>query len=445
MRRLLPAPSARTLGLAAALVAATAWGTPPARAGDGPALGGFVSGFAFQELADPWELDRVGTRLQFAVRGASGAHVRYFGAVDFELDSRLLDRDQPMSRGQGLDVYPVEAWVLLSWGDWDLKLGQQFIFWGRTTWVNPTDVITPWDYPDMSSQIEDYRLAPVAARLQWYATDALALDLVWVPLFRASRLGPTAPSNIAGIPVQEIDPGLPSPRADHSEVGLRLTHSVSSWALDWSVSAFRGYEKMPSFILQPVFASDPPAGPPTSFTWQRRYDPLWMLGADLSKALGPVVFNAEAALKLGEDADGTDPHVRNHRVEAVAGLTWSPLDDLSLGAQYALTALLGYDAAAESRALAGGGPPPPFVPEALAHSLTLNLRADLTDTLHAQLTGVFSVTYVDFFVLAFVSWDAADAVSLSLGAVGFGGEDEHTPLAAQASNSRLFAEVKAAF
>lgn len=444
MSERLSLPAARAAGLALAFAGVILGGAAPVHA-QGPALGGFVSGFAFQELAAPWELDRVGTRLQLAVRGASGTHVSYYGAVDLELDSRLLDRSEPLRRGQGLDVYPVEAWVLLSWGDVDLKLGQQFIFWGRTTWVNPTDVITPWDYPDMSSQIEDYRLAPAAARLQWYATDALSLDLVWVPVFRASRLGVTAPSAVAGVPVTELSPALPSPRPDHGEVGLRLTHSVSSWALDWSVSAFRGYEKMPSFVLTPAFATSPPTGPPTSFTWQRRYDPMWMFGADLSKALGPVVLNAEAALKLGEDGRGTDPHVRNHRVEAVAGVVWSPLDDLSLGVQYALTALLGYDAAAESQALAGGGPPPPFVQEAVDHSVTLNVRADLTDTLHAQLTGVFSATYVDFFALAFVTWDLADAVSLSLGAVGFGGQDEHTPLAAQRANSRLFAEVKASF
>ena len=85
------------------------------------ALEGHVKTFLFQELADPWELDRVGTRLQLAARGHTGESVSYYGAVDFELDSRLLVEDQPLTRGEGLDVFPVEAWVHLTAGPVELR------------------------------------------------------------------------------------------------------------------------------------------------------------------------------------------------------------------------------------------------------------------------------------------------------------------------------------
>ena len=410
-------------------------------------IGGHLKAFWFQQLAEPYELDRVGARLQLSASGGVGSLVSYFGAVDFELDSRLFETDQPATRGEGFDIYPVELWIQLSAGPIELKVGQQYIFWGKGAWVSPTDVLTPWNYPDMASEIEDYRTAPLATRLGIYpGAGDLLIDLIWIPLVRGSRFGAGGPTEMGGLPVTVVEAEEPGRGIQDSEFGLRLSHSVSSWAFDWSVSGYRGFEKMPVMSFAPI--TDPRSGSPapTGFALKRRYDPIWMVGLDLAKALGPVVIEAEAALKLTEDADGDDPTVRNSRVEAVAGLSWTIIDELEVGVRYQTTARLAYAADDERAALlAATGSTPPFVEEAWTHAVTLQIRADFTDELHAQVIGVFDATYVDFFVMGFVSWDIADALRLAVGAVGFGGKDSSTPHGAMGSNSRAFVELKQAF
>ena len=71
-------------------------------------------------------------------------------------------------------VVPATAWdvwhnvldgaVYLHKGFLDLSVGKQYVFCGQTDWVNPTDLFTPWDYVNISSELEDYRVAPWAIR-----------------------------------------------------------------------------------------------------------------------------------------------------------------------------------------------------------------------------------------------------------------------------------------
>ncbi|MBW2734911.1 MAG: hypothetical protein JRH20_21210, partial [Deltaproteobacteria bacterium] len=306
-------------------------------------LGGHVKSFVFQQLGDPWELALAGARLQLAARGSVGDVASFYGAVDFQLDSRLLAADQSLRRGEGLDVFPVEIYALISKGPVDLKLGQQFVFWGRTSWVNPTDVITAWDYPNMASEIEDYRRAPLAARLQWSIMGELVLDAVWVPIFRPNRLGPFTVQSMSGLPVVEGEALLPEAHAKNGEFGLRLSQTVSRWAFDWAIAAYKGFEKMPAMVFMPRYPAGATA--PDALVLTRHYDPLYMVGVDIAKAYGPLVFKAEGALKITDDWKGDDLTVGNSRVEAVAGIDYALGDTLKLGAQYIHTTRINYSRA----------------------------------------------------------------------------------------------------
>ncbi|MGI5860989.1 MAG: DUF1302 family protein [Myxococcales bacterium] len=437
----------RRLTLVLTFALAASW-TLPALADDegGLRFGGHIKGFAFQQIHTPSELDRFGSRLQLNARGGDGEPARFFAAVDFEIDSRLTDAAGER-RGTRLDVYPVEMYLALSKGPVDLKLGQQFIFWGRTTWVNPTDVITAWDYPNMASEIEDYRVAPVAARLNWYVFDELMLDLVWLPRFSPHRLGASAPGTMAGLPVTEGEPASPRATPENGEFGLRLSHTVSSWAFDWALSAYKGFEKMPVYTVEPIMdmTSMPPA--PTGFLWRRRHDPLLVFGGDFSKAFGSFVLKGEGAWKRTHDRDGTDPNVRNSRLEYVLGLDYVFSEDFDVGVQYIGKLYLQYDEAAERAELARryGGMAPPFVERRRSDEASLRLNLALTGSLGAQILGLYNFSYEDFFALGFVWWEPADALKLYVGAVAFGGSEPMTPLAMQEGNSRVFVEVKYSF
>ena len=422
----------------------------PLRAQDsGPQLTGYVKSFAFVQAVEPYDMDRAGARLQLALSGGDDELVSYYGAFDFELNSALLDGQNLAERGGGFALWPVELYANLSLGDVDLRVGQQFIFWGRTSWVNPTDVVSAWDYAHIASEIEDYRVAPLALRANWYAFEGLMLDLVWLPMFQPHRIAMQAPVQMGSLPVEDLGTQLPGPSLDNSELGLRLTQSISAWALDWSLAGFVGHDKFPAIDVHPVLESvvmGPPGSPPvmmpTSLQWQQKYQRLLMLGGDFAKALGPLVIKGEAALKthplLGDD----DEDSLGSRAEYVLGVDYTWSQDLQLELQYIGKHRLYYDAEAQRQALQQMGRAGAFVEEATDHQLSLRVQARVLSELSLQALVLYDLVYQDLMGLSFVSWDIVDALKLYVGLVAFGGMQADTPLARQADYSRVFVELK---
>lgn len=184
---------------------------------------------------------------------------------------------------------------------------------------------------------------------------------------------------------------------------------------------------------------------PESFTKIDHYGPLTMLGLDFAKALGPFVLKGEGAYKLTGDKDGTDIVLRNSRVESVVGLDYAWSENLTLGVQYIDTYLLDYDPDAERQAYEAMGMDPGFVEETFSQQVSLQANVTVVPAVGFQVTGVYSLTYQDFFVLGFVWWDVADALKLYAGGVGFGGAEDTTPYGALSDMSRAFVELKYSF
>ncbi|RME28058.1 MAG: hypothetical protein D6806_03515, partial [Deltaproteobacteria bacterium] len=146
-----------------------------------------------------------------------------------------------------------------------------------------------------------------------------------------------------------------------------------------------------------------------------------------------------------EDRSGDDPHVRNWRLEAVAGLDWTPIEDWLLGVQGIGTFRFSYDRQKEAEALRAEAGRTVFVPGTNEVSVSLKVRGKLGDFWGLQLIAIHSLSYHDWFGLGFLWWEPADGVRIAAGAVGFYGPEPDTPYAAQEQNSRLFAEIKYSF
>ena len=320
------------------------------------AIDGYLKGFVYQQNTSPNQGDRFGTRLKLATQGGIGKNTTYFAAVKFELQRQYEDETWGMQTAIDSD----ELYLDISTVDWDLRLGQQYIFWGRTTWVNPTDRFMPWDYARMSGETEDYRIAPPALRAQRYFSHEQSLDIVWLPVFRPSKLEADAPEQINGLPVEEYARTRPSQTFKNGEFGLRFSRSHSSLAFDWSLSVYRGFSKRPTFRLTPEF--DQLSLSPIKFAWRPTYERTTLFGADAAKALGTLVLKGEIAFTQGEDKRGDNLLQRNDRIEAVVGINHAYSHDLDLGVQFITRHLQNYDEARETAALtAMRGSTPEFV------------------------------------------------------------------------------------
>ena len=169
-------------------------------------------------------------------------------------------------------------------GSWlDVRIGEQRITWGKADGINPTDFFTPRDYTVLQPKETDQRLSVPAVRADVALAEGLTLSLVGQPFFISSQL--PAP---AGVPLTNRPPGDFSPQA-----GARLSSAGAS--IDWSVSVFHGYLKLPLVGAELV------AGKPAVFYY---YPTLDAAGADFAHNFGPWGFRAEAAWLEPHHDDG---------------------------------------------------------------------------------------------------------------------------------------------
>jgi len=177
-----------------------------------------------------------------------------------------------------------------------LELGKQFIRWGKTDILNPTDRFAPRDF---LAVVDNDFLAVTAARLALGAQNN-TLELVFAPALTPSRV-PLLTQRWAPLPtwveVRERQPQYPP----GGQFGARWNHVGRGW--EASLSLYEGYNHLPLYEVRPVSA-----GLPVRIEARRFYPKLRMYGADAAVPLGPVTVKGEAAL-FRSPASQTDEYV----------------------------------------------------------------------------------------------------------------------------------------
>jgi hypothetical protein len=170
--------------------------------------------------------------------------------------------------------------VTYTHGKLTVEAGRQFIRWGKTDIVNPTDRFAPRDYLNVVAN--DF-LGVTAARVT-YGTQSDTIDLVASPRFTPSRipiLDQRWAAVPAGIPLYSVDPVYPG----GSQFGARWNH-IGTGA-EYSLSFYNGFDTSPLLLTQVRFV-------PLSVGLQPYYPQLRMYGGDLAVPLPFVTVKAEA-------------------------------------------------------------------------------------------------------------------------------------------------------
>jgi len=408
-------------------------------------LFGYVKPILWVGLADPYPVRAMG-RLQLGVEGGAGGGISYYGAFDMEVDdSFLFQWDDPAGRG-GAAFFPVELYARYALGPFDFKLGKQFIFWGQTDWINPTDVLCAWDYLNISSEIEDYRIAAWALRTQAFA-GPVTFDFVWIPLGLPHRFGSLSPAASMANAISKSSQGIevkveefkPKGTIEDSELALRVGANLGGF--DFHLMGYWGRDKNPTIRVKPQI--DPQSKRPTALLIQPSYERIIVTGFDLSRPLGSLMIKLEGAYTHTQDFEGKDTNVSNPHVEGVFNLTYTFSTDFKISLQYAMTYRLHYDYALEEEARQKSQNPQ-HTPQTYTHSVTLNLRWKIISILGVQLTSVFQIDDPSAFVLGFFDLELVDALRLYVGVVGFFGPQESF-WGKMFSFSRAFLELKYSF
>lgn len=178
-----------------------------------------------------------------------------------------------------------------------VEIGKQFIRWGKTDIVVPTERFAPRDYLEV---VQSELLAVTAARVTFTRKDD-SLDLVVTPQMTPSRT-PLLDQRWIAVPgapqgLTLADAGAEYP--DGVQFGARWNHLGQG--LEYSVSAFRGFNHLPEFV--------PTAVPGTlAVEVERRYPQLTSVGGDVAIPMPAVTVKAEAAWLTSSTA-GTEDYL----------------------------------------------------------------------------------------------------------------------------------------
>ena len=174
----------------------------------------------------------------------------------------------------------------LTHGPFTLDVGKQFIRWGKTDIVVPTDRFSPRDYLTV---IEAPFIAVTGVRGS-AQLGGYTIEGVWSPRLTPSRT-PLLTQRWAGragevsamIPIIETPPDFP----DGAQAGIRVGHITDR--LEYSASFYDGFNSLPNFLVRDA---EVPSAP---FELERVYPPIRTYGADLAIPLPYFTVKAEGA------------------------------------------------------------------------------------------------------------------------------------------------------
>jgi len=214
------------------------------------------------------------------------------GSFDARTDSHLeTERDFHLSWWDRERQRPAFAIRRLSAtysrGRLTVEAGKQFVRWGKTDVLNPTDRFAPRDFVNV---VDTDFLGITAARVT-YGTQSDTIDVVFEPRLTPSRvplLGERWAVLPAGVPIVEEAPSFPG----GPEFGARWNHIGA--AVEYSFSLYNGHDHLPLYDAQLALA-------PFRVEARRFYPQLRMYGGDAAMPLRWVTVKAEAGYFTSSD------------------------------------------------------------------------------------------------------------------------------------------------
>jgi hypothetical protein len=227
--------------------------------------------------------------------------IQFAGGLDLRLNTHdqvqgswrvdISDRD---TLRPALSVRRLAATIVR--GPITIDVGKQFIRWGKTDIVTPTDRFAPRDFLNV---IDTEFLAVSGARGVVQA-GSHTIDLVWVPFFTPSRIPLLnqrwAPVS-ADLPVFALDT-IDTFIAEGSQAGIRYGRVAD--VVEYSVSFFNGFNHLPNVDVAP--------GPrPGQFNLVRRHPTMRSYGGDAAIPTRWFTVKAEASYSTS-DSPRTDDY-----------------------------------------------------------------------------------------------------------------------------------------
>ena len=357
-------------------------------------LNGFVDSYHALQAEYPHKIMSSRTRLRLEMRANYG-EASLFSSVNLAYNSLIKDQSGAFLR---------EAYFDYAGKYLEVKAGRQIITWGVADGLRLTDLISPMDYTEfMANDYDDIRVPVNAINLK-YPGESFSAELVFVPVPEYFVM-PSGEDNPWTMPVPagvSMDlSGTPEKRLKNSEVGGRLRFFLEN--LDFSLTALRTFNKSPITVA----GFDPVA---KSAVIKGVYEPMNVVGGDVSIPAGELVIRGEVAAYFGEPIALKNSMDYWHRssFNALIGIDWYAGDNWTIMAQYMHKAIMDYQSVLGT--------------EQNTSMITARISKELlNNTLKLSVYGMFDVDNVGFYVRPAADYLLNDQITISLGADLLGG------------------------
>jgi len=259
-------------------------------------------------------------------------HVRAGVFVDTLVGHRgALDPDAPAAAAI---LRPADLFLEYRGDRIVLLAGMSRVVWGRLDEFQPTDVVNPIDLSRFLLEGRSEARLPVAmVRGRIFLPRGSTIEGILVPVFRAGRFDQLEEESS---PFRLAPPGIrerhePAVAWRNVQAGGRFSSTVAR--VDWSVTAWRGFEAFPTYM--PVALPPDPLAlvVPTFIEFFPRFT---MVGADFETVRGAWGLRGEAAWFDGvtprafEGGVGADRRAGDYRVSVNAVLSRADDTDVTL-------------------------------------------------------------------------------------------------------------------
>jgi hypothetical protein len=254
---------------------------------------------------------------------------RLFGEYRREISDRLRMTAAGFAEGLfgdrarvGLEsaaiVRPEELHVEVHGRAFEVRAGMSRLVWGRLDEFLPTDVVNPIDLTKFFLEGRaEARMAVAMLRARWLPSDRLSVEGVYVPFFRRGRFDQLAEDTSAFNLVPVVPRVSRAPRHAWSNAQGGVRTSITTGRVDWSVSAYRGFEPFPTYHAAPLVSDQPSAG----IVIEERFPRFTMIGGDFETVRGPWGLRGEVAAFVDRTVAFDEPLVvaRGRAIEGGLG------------------------------------------------------------------------------------------------------------------------------
>lgn len=289
----------------------------------GAPVGGGIKWGGYGELgmawtyADPEHWSKLRGRVELGGSGALSPSVKWKLSARADGDAAPDIGNfypDPVRRDQRSDSRIRDAYLDISAGDWDFRLGRQHVVWGEMVGLFFADVVSARDLREfLLPEFDAMRIPQWTARAEYFKDDFHA-EFIWIPVPSYDDVGKPGsdffPVQVTGLRFKSDQ--KPDQNLANTNWGVRLSTLKNGW--DLTGFYYRSMDRSPTYYPQPDGIFEP------------RHDRIHQIGGTVSKDYGDFVLKGEFVHTRGRRFNLVNPTLpifgmqRSDTLDYVVGL-----------------------------------------------------------------------------------------------------------------------------